>query len=224
MTRVLVVAASPVVRAGLESILLHADGGNRFTVLGSAAPSHALTEELEELEPEVVLLEVASPDEPLVLGEPGARPAFVVLADAVSDDSWVADALARGALALLPRDAGAREIVAAVDAAAAGLVTLHPSAMESLRAAGAEVRSSLDAPPPLVGSRASAAVSAELTPRETEVLRMLAEGLSNKQIAARLAISEHTVKFHVASVYEKLGATSRTEAVRLGVRRGLIVL
>jgi DNA-binding NarL/FixJ family response regulator len=182
-----------------------------------------LAEELEELEPEVVLLEVASPDEPLVLGEPDTRPAFVVLADAVSDDSWVADALARGVLALLPRDAGAREILAAVDAAAAGLVTLHPSAMEALRAGRAEVRSSLDTPP-LVGSRASATVGGELTPRETEVLRMLAEGLSNKQIASRLAISEHTVKFHVASVYEKLGATSRTEAVRLGVRRGLIVL
>jgi DNA-binding NarL/FixJ family response regulator len=63
-----------------------------------------------------------------------------------------------------------------------------------------------------------------LTPREGEVLQMLASGLGNKEIAAKLAISEHTVKFHVASILGKLGATSRTEAVSLGIRRGLIML
>jgi DNA-binding NarL/FixJ family response regulator len=63
-----------------------------------------------------------------------------------------------------------------------------------------------------------------LTPREREVLELLAHGLSNRQIADALAISEHTAKFHVASVSAKLGASSRTEAVRLGVRRGLIAL
>jgi DNA-binding CsgD family transcriptional regulator len=71
----------------------------------------------------------------------------------------------------------------------------------------------------------SPAVGGEtLTPRETEVLRMLAEGAGNKQIARRLGISEHTVKFHVGSILAKLNAASRTEAVTLGVRRGLIPL
>jgi two-component system, NarL family, response regulator YdfI len=63
-----------------------------------------------------------------------------------------------------------------------------------------------------------------LTQRETEVLQLLAQGLANKQIAARLAISEHTVKFHVSSIYSKLNSANRTEAVRAGVRRGLITL
>jgi DNA-binding NarL/FixJ family response regulator len=63
-----------------------------------------------------------------------------------------------------------------------------------------------------------------LTPREQEVLRMLARGLANKEIAARLNISEHTVKFHVAAILGKLGAASRTEAVALGIRHGLILL
>ncbi len=66
--------------------------------------------------------------------------------------------------------------------------------------------------------------AAMLTERESEVLGLLAQGLANKQIAARLGISEHTVKFHVSAIYSKLGASSRTEAVRLGVRLGLIVL
>ena len=66
--------------------------------------------------------------------------------------------------------------------------------------------------------------AAELSQREQEVLHLLALGLPNKIIASRLSISEHTVKFHVASIMAKLGATSRTEAVRLGVRRGLVVL
>ena len=67
-------------------------------------------------------------------------------------------------------------------------------------------------------------LQSSLTPRELEVLRMIAEGLGNKQIAARLAISEHTVKFHVGSVFAKMRVSTRAEAVMLGARRGLIVL
>jgi len=73
-------------------------------------------------------------------------------------------------------------------------------------------------------SRRLAELAEPLTPRESEVLQMLASGLANKQIAAKLAISEHTVKFHVASILGKLGAGSRTEAVSLGIRRGLVLL
>ena len=67
-----------------------------------------------------------------------------------------------------------------------------------------------------------AELSEEITSRETDVLRMLAQGLVNKDIAARLGISEHTVKFHISSILDKLGASTRTEAVTLGIRRGLI--
>ena len=71
---------------------------------------------------------------------------------------------------------------------------------------------------------ASVPLEEHLTPRELEVLEVLAEGLSNRAIAARLAISEHTVKFHVSSIFAKLGAENRTDAVRRGVRQGLITL
>jgi len=215
---VIVVAGSAVVRAGLESILLHAGEGNRFAVVGSAAPRSTLAEQLEELEPDVVLLELGSPDEPLVLpAERGAPPAIVLLADA-GESGWVTDTLRGGVLAILPRHANADEIVAAVSAAAAGLVTIHPSFVESLVASPVANAEAIDVATPRVGD-----VRGELTPREIEILRMLAEGLANKQIAARLGISEHTVKFHIASVYAKLGASSRTEAVRIGAQRGMVV-
>ena len=220
----LVVAGSAVVRAGLESILLHAGDGNRFSLVGSAVPRSTLAEQLDELEPDVVLLELGSPDEPLVLpAERGAPPAIVLLTEA-GESGWLSDTLRGGVLAILPRHAGAEEIVAAVSAAAAGLVTIHPSFVESLVASPVANAEAIDfaAPPPR--TRAGGGdVRGELTPREIEILRMLAEGLANKQIAARLGISEHTVKFHIASVYAKLGASSRTEAVRIGAQRGMVV-
>jgi DNA-binding NarL/FixJ family response regulator len=72
--------------------------------------------------------------------------------------------------------------------------------------------------------RADSTTGGALTPREREVLALLAEGVGNKTIAWKLAISEHTVKFHVASIMGKLNATSRTEAVAVGIRKGLILL
>jgi DNA-binding NarL/FixJ family response regulator len=93
-----------------------------------------------------------------------------------------------------------------------GLIVMHPG----------EVDAMFPAAPP--ASQPLAELTEPLTPRESEVLQMLASGLANKEIAARLAISEHTVKFHVASILGKLGAGSRTEAVSLGIRRGLILL
>ena len=102
---------------------------------------------------------------------------------------------------VLPKDATPAQIVAAIEAVAAGLLVSHPDS------AGAS------------GSPGDA-----LTARETEVLRMIADGAPNKNIAWKLGISEHTVKFHVSSIMAKLGAASRTEAVNLGARRGLITL
>src|SRR5205823_10818692 len=102
-------------------------------------------------------------------------------------------------------------IVAAVTAAAAGLVAVAHEWTASLRGAfGVE--------------RGAQGTGEALTPREMEVLRLIAEGLGNKQIAGRLAISEHTVKFHVGSVFAKIRASTRAEAVIIGARRGLIVL
>ena len=119
----------------------------------------------------------------------------------------------RGGFALLSNDATPAEIVAAIVAVAAGLVAVQPRAVARFELA--PVSATAAATPPHVE---------RLTPRERDVLTELARGVANKTIASNLAISEHTVKFHVASIFAKLGAASRTEAVAQGVRHGLIML
>jgi DNA-binding NarL/FixJ family response regulator len=113
--------------------------------------------------------------------------------------------------AILSRESDAGDILSAIYAAYDGLVLLSIPIAETLATIYSD--QSLEAEDEL---------SEEITSRETDVLRMLAEGLVNKDIAARLGISEHTVKFHISSILDKLGASTRTEAVTLGIRRGLI--
>jgi DNA-binding NarL/FixJ family response regulator len=127
--------------------------------------------------------------------------AFVLL----SDDDELAATLRpfRTGIALLPTHASADQIVAAIEGAAAGLVVLHADH---------------------AGSLTAAPVDDPLTPREREVLHMLAAGLGNKEIAARLHISDHTAKFHVSQILAKLSAASRAEAVSIAMRRGLVPL
>jgi DNA-binding NarL/FixJ family response regulator len=135
---------------------------------------------------------------------------------AVADDEQpvrILGALPLRGWAIVPHDAPAAELRAAIVAAAQGFTVLPATlAARLLPARLATVHEGLD-------RRAE-----PLTPREREVLELLGQGLSNRQIAERLDISEHTAKFHVASVSGKLGASSRTEAVSRGVRRGLITL
>jgi DNA-binding NarL/FixJ family response regulator len=122
---------------------------------------------------------------------------------------WAKNALAAGANAIISREPNADELRLAVDVAEAGLVLLQPSSARSLAASALRLPVAIDEPE-------------ELTRREREVLRLLGDGLGNKQIAARLAISEHTAKFHISSILGKLSVTSRTEAVSQGIKRGLI--
>ncbi|PYU19898.1 MAG: DNA-binding response regulator [Acidobacteria bacterium] len=128
----------------------------------------------------------------------------------------ILEALATGVRAVLPRNATPAEIVGAIEAVAAGLYAFHPSDVDSI---------------PMLRPREADTVAEvveplleRLTPREIEVLQLLSGGLGNKEIASRLNISEHTAKFHVASIMGKLGATSRTEAVTLGIRHGLVMI
>lgn len=123
-------------------------------------------------------------------------------------------------LGLLPRDATAEEIISAIEAVARGLIVLD-------RGMARRLLNSARVPTGASGANAremSPLLSEPLTAREHEVLQLLAEGLPNKLIAARLHVSEHTAKFHVASIMTKLGAASRTEAVTLAARRGLLIL
>lgn len=130
---------------------------------------------------------------------PGAAPAVVL-----SDEPLTSRLIRWGIHAVLPRDAAREQIVAALHAVSAGLVAVPAHTSGSL--VSAEVEYEVES----------------LTPREMEALEMLAEGLSNKEIAARLQISAHTAKFHVNSILGKLGAGTRTEAVIRGLRSGLL--
>lgn len=206
----LVAARRAATRARLDGVV----AGSRTLRLVSAPPDLALGRQVHELRPDVVLLDLEG--EPVGAALAGVGDAtgtgFVVLA--ASPRRVVGEAvLSRGLVrAVLPRDATSGEILAAIDAVAAGLVALHPEALEPR---------GRRAPMP---ARAAADPAQPLTAREIEVLAMLADGLGNKIIAARLGISTHTAKFHVASIMAKLGAGSRTEAVTIGMRRGLLVI
>jgi NarL family two-component system response regulator YdfI len=210
--RVFIVAASPLARAGLENLLAARD----VQVVGSIATIETLADLLSDAMPDVILVDSSgepfeSALESVVASGLAADAGVVILGDGISAAAS-AEALRAGVRAALPGDISPEQLVATLQAAANGLLVLHPSlAAEALPAGSA-------APPALDE------LAESLTRREVEVLQMLAAGLSNKGIGARLNISEHTVKFHVASILGKLGAGSRTEAVSLGIRRGLVLL
>lgn len=208
MTRLLIAAASAVVRAGLESVGAQGAG---IEVAGTTTLA-GLNAALDRHQPDVVLAAVEGqhdepPEDLIALAGRDGGPAMVLLAPDLQP-AWTADALRSGVRAVLPGDIGPREILAAVEAAAAGLVVLHPQDVSALVS---------DRPLPAMPLQT-------LTPRETQVLGMLAEGHGNKTIAWKLGISEHTAKFHVASILSKLNAGTRTEAVTMGIRRGLILV
>lgn len=158
---------------------------------------------------EAVLLVLSVPRAEQVLGALAAvlAPPPVILLTANVQGAWRSRTLRRGLRGILDREATAGEITAAIGAARAGLLVLDP-----------------DAPRPTPSAPRATATrrDAALTAREIEVLEMMAEGLDNRRLAARLGISRHTVKFHVASILDKLHAASRTEAVTIGIREGHI--
>ena len=204
MIRLLIAAPSAIVRAGLESVGAQGAG---IQVVGASGLA-GLSAAVDRYQPDVLLAAVeAHHDEPpedlIALAARDGAPAIVVLAPDLQS-TWTGDALRSGIRAVLPGDLGAREILAAVEA-----VVLHPQDITALVADR-----------PLL----PAAQLQTLTPREIQVLAMLAEGHGNKTIAWKLGISEHTAKFHVASILSKLNAGTRTEAVTLGIRRGLILI
>jgi two-component system, NarL family, response regulator YdfI len=210
--RAFIVAASPLASSGLENLLT----ARGVRVVGSAGTIDALGSQLSEVEPEVILIDSAGEQPEAVLqllveSDLASEAALVVLADHSRPESS-AEALRAGVRAVLPSDLSPEQLVAALQAAAAGLVVIHPR----------EVHAAFPASAP--ASRPLEELAEPLTRREREVLQMLAGGLGNKEIAAQLAISDHTVKFHVASILGKLGAASRTEAVSVGIRRGLVLL
>jgi two-component system, NarL family, response regulator YdfI len=147
-------------------------------------------------------------------------PVILVVANPVQ---WPSEPLPPGVRAVLPRNVTAAELVGAIEAVAAGLYVFHPSNIDSIAAMRVREAERAELQPEF-GEPQPEPLIEPLTPREIEVLQLLSQGLGNKEIASRLNISEHTAKFHVASIMSKLGAATRTEAVTLGIRHGLVMI
>jgi two-component system nitrate/nitrite response regulator NarL len=207
-TRVLIVGEDPLARGGLAVLLAGAAG---VLVVGQAAPGAQTAAAVTGLQPDAVLWDLGVsprevPDGIGSFGGIGSLPVVVVL---VADEEVAVEALAAGARGVLPREAGPGRIAAALRAAARGLVVLDDEFAAALLRPRAPSVSALVEP---------------LTSRELEVLQLLSEGLSNKEIGSRLGISESTAKFHVNAIAGKLGANGRTDAVVRAARLGLLVL
>ncbi|OGO35491.1 MAG: hypothetical protein A2W35_21260 [Chloroflexi bacterium RBG_16_57_11] len=208
-----VIAPNLALRAGIRVLLSAGSGLSQFEVIYEAAS----IAEYAQAAPPVDVLVIAddAADEASLqrwLTGDDVRLAVLVLSDDVGRAGALLNLPVHG-WGVLPLDASAEELQAALQAVHEGLVV-------GTRRLFAPALSE----PQLVGGREADPSIGALTEREGQVLQLLAHGLANKQIALALTISEHTVKFHVSSIYHKLGATNRTEAVRAGVQRGLVVL
>ena len=206
--RVVIAAASAVRRAGLESIVHSEPDLHLAASTGASARLDLLARNTNA---DVVLVDFDSP--------PSALPssAAVVLMTEIAAAREISRLLKSGVRAILPRESDADDVIAAIYAAYRGQVLLSPEAADRMAAVFRDPEEN-----PGKDSEEESDVVEEMTAREIEILRLLAEGLANKEVAVRLRISEHTVKFHISSILEKMGAATRTEAVTLGIRRGLI--
>jgi two-component system, NarL family, response regulator YdfI len=210
--RVVVAAISAVRRGGLESIV-RKDSSLRLS--GSASSLLGIDARLRDLQPDVLMADLPNPEPQFLVAAASWEQAGCGVVALIDDPPtvWAGHALRSGVRAILPRDSSAPEIHSAIHAAVKGLVLLDGDLAREL--------GTLRRP---ANSEPGAEAFEELTDREVDVLRLLAEGLGNKEVASRLGISDHTVKFHISSILSKLGAGSRTEAVTIGIRMGLILL
>ena len=209
--RVLIASALPVTLAGLQSLL---SAHREFEIIVTSGNDAQLSDVLTA--GDVLLIDAdeyaAANGDFLEAVTPWSRVIPVVAMVANPSAGWLARALHAGVRGLLPPAMSGEDLASALRASAAGLVVLGQEFSDMIFA---QSRHSED--DELEATEA-------LTPREQEVLAMIAEGLLNKEIADRLQVSEHTVKFHVSSIMGKLGASSRTEAVTRGIRRGLVLI
>jgi two-component system, NarL family, response regulator LiaR len=204
--RVLLVDDHSVVRKGLRTFLAY---DAELDVVGEAADGAEALSLAQELKPDVVLMDLLMPGMDGIAATAAIRrslPETEVLAlTSVLEDASIVGAVRAGAIGYLLKDTQADALCQAIKAAAAGQVQLTPQA-------AARLMQALSAPE-----------SPEaLTERETEVLRLLAQGQSNKQIARALSVSEQTVKSHVSRILAKLGVQSRTQATLYAIRTGMV--
>jgi DNA-binding NarL/FixJ family response regulator len=221
MTRILLADDHPIVREGLRAVL---ETQPDFEVVAEAANGQETLERARETLPDIILLDL---EMPILDGveairrlrdlEPVPR---VIVFTAFDNDERIIHAVRAGANGYLLKGAPREEIFKAIRVTMEGGSLLQPVvASKLLRHMGQQRGGSS-----LVYHNEQGALYESLTERELEVLKLLAQGMPNKEIAAHLVISERTAKFHVSSIMSKLGATNRTEAVSLAAQRGLITL
>jgi DNA-binding NarL/FixJ family response regulator len=212
--RVLLADDQRVVREGLGTLLGLLDG---IELVGTAADGEEALALAAEHDPDIVLMDLRMPRLDGIeairrLGERGERPAAIALTT-YADDASVLGALRAGARGYLTKDAGADEIRAAMEAVIRGDVALDPAAQRQVVAALSE--------PAVAPAAAAPELPDELTPREAEVLALIAEGLTNSEIAERLVVSAATVKSHVNHIFAKIGARDRAQAVVYAYANGI---
>jgi DNA-binding NarL/FixJ family response regulator len=208
--RVLIVSPSPLARGGLAALL---EGMAGMKLVGSGGVSEAASL-AGQLLPDVVLLDVGDGElEELdaIARLAAAQPGLPIVALA-GEQGALAQALAFGASAMLPVAVDPETLAAALLASAQGLVSIPRQEIASLLPHDERIEPAANAP------------AEALTPRELEVLQLMARGFTNRQIAGRLKISEHTVKFHAGAVLGKLNAHSRAEAVARSIGLGWILV
>lgn len=206
MIKVLLVDDHKVVRAGLEQLLANEDG---IEVVGAAANGAEAVALAGELEPDVVLMDLSMPEmngvEATKRISAEVPDANVIAFTSFSDRNVILDAIDAGAIGYLLKDAEPDELVRGIRAAAAGESPLAPKAAQAVLSA----RSKREPDP-------------GLSPREREVLVLVASGKANKQVARRLDISEKTVKAHLSHIFQRIGVTDRTQAALWAERNGLL--
>jgi DNA-binding NarL/FixJ family response regulator len=206
-----------VVRAGFAALL---DTQPDFTVLGTACDGGEAVRVCRELGPDVVLMDVRMPsldgiEATRQLADADESGPRVLILTTFDLDEYVFDALRAGASGFLLKDVTAERLFDAVRVIAAGEALLAPAVTRRLIGEFTRLRPVPDALAP--------AAMVTLTPRETEVLRLVAEGMSNPEIARRLVVTEETVKTHVSHILAKLGLRDRTQAVIAAYESGLVV-
>ena len=210
-TRVLIVDDQPLMRAGFKSVL---EASGQVDVVGEAATGAEAIEQARRLGPDVVLMDVRMPDMDGIEATRRMPQQKVLILTTFGLDEYIIEALRAGASGFLLKDAPVDDLLGAVRAVAAGDAQLSPAVTKRLLD---QVARKL----PAAVDRDDALLE-ELTTREQEVLRLLAVGMSNAEIAEALVVSEATVKTHVSSVLGKLGLRDRVQAVIYAYENGLV--
>ncbi len=210
--RVLLADDHAVVREGLRTYL---QMEAHIEVVAEASSGREAVALANDLRPQVVIMDLQMPDMDGVAAtqaiKDGIPETSVVVLTSFMDDDHVLPAIRAGAAGYLLKDASATEIVRAIEEAARGEAYLHPTVARRLMQQ-------------VTASRAPEKVGAGLSPRELEVLRLIARGMSNKEIAAELVTSERTIKGHVSGILSKTGLADRTQAALYAVREGIAPL